>query len=226
MSASSRHERRVAALRPSPAVRVPCPRAGRGSGPFAPSRRAGVSDRRLEHPIAFPLVLVTRLDRPLLLRQHRDPRGEVGQRACRRGSSPAGPRARSRCRRPTSCARARSRGRSSRRRGPLPDTCMPSRMYLSPTGVRTTWPPAASTAVCSPPFDRTDTTSPPPGSASRSRRSRARMPSTWSPSTTLPARIHRDQAVGIAIEREADVGAAFDDGPGERGGSGRAAVGR
>ena len=44
---------------------------------------------------------------------------------------------------------------------PAPDTSMPSRMYLSPTGVRMTWPPARSTAAWSPPFESTDTTSPP-----------------------------------------------------------------
>ena len=58
---------------------------------------------------------------------------------------------------------------------------MPSRMYLSPTGVRTTVPPAASTACCSPPFESTETTSVPmAGSAAsapgRARRSSARTP--------------------------------------------------
>ena len=63
---------------------------------------------------------------------------------------------------------------------------MPSRMYLSPTGVRTTCPPAASTAAWRPPFDSTDTTRPPFGSTPRASLSSARMPRTWSPSTTAP----------------------------------------
>ena len=67
-----------------------------------------------------------------------------------------------------------------------PATCIPSRMYLSPTGVRMTWPPAASTTAWSPPFERTDTTRAPSGRTPRSRRSRARTPRTWSPSTTCP----------------------------------------
>ena len=100
----------------------------------------------------------------------------------------------------------RSRGRSSRRPSPAPDTCMPSRMYLSPTGVRTTLAAGRLDGLLSPPFERTDTTRP-PGSAPRRSRSSARIPSTWSPSTTWPARVDRDQPVGVAVEREPDVGA-------------------
>ena len=91
---------------------------------------------------------------------------------------------------------------------------MPSRMYLSPTGVRTTVPPAASTACCSPPFESTDTTSVPiagsAGSApARASRSSASTPRTRSPSTTWPAAVHRHEPVGVAVEREAEVGAGL-----------------
>ena len=48
-------------------------------------------------------------------------------------------------------------------------------------------------------------------------RSSARMPRTWSPSTTSAARVDRDQPVGVAVEREPDVGAPGDDRLGERG---------
>ena len=40
----------------------------------------------------------------------------------------------------------------------------------------------------------------------------------------VAARVDRDEAVGIAVEREADVGAALDHGPGERGRIGRPAL--
>ena len=43
-----------------------------------------------------------------------------------------------------------------------PVTSIPSRMYLSPTGVRTTCPPTASSAASRPPFERTVTTRMPP----------------------------------------------------------------
>src|SRR5437667_10490663 len=62
---------------------------------------------------------------------------------------------------------------------PAPLTCMPSRMYLSPTGVRMTWPPADSTTAWRPPLDRTDTTRAPHGRTPRSSLSRARIPRTW-----------------------------------------------
>ena len=41
---------------------------------------------------------------------------------------------------------------------PAPETSIAARMCLSPTGVRTIRPPAASTAAWRPPFESTDTT--------------------------------------------------------------------
>ena len=177
-----------------------------------PESATGVGDRRLQHAIAFPLILVTRLDGPLLLRQHLDLRREIGERASGTGHHPKDLHGRD-------DAVARRRVLADDHvaallpaRAQLPETCMPSRMYLSPTGVRTTCPPAASTADCRPPFESTETTRPPPGRASRPRRSRARIPSTWSPSTTVPLCIDRNQPVRIAVEGEADVRATLDHG--------------
>ena len=93
-----------------------------------------------------------------------------------------------------------------------PDTCIPSRMYLSPTGVRMTWPPAASTADWSPPFERTETTSPPPGNAPRASRSSARMPEDLVAVDDPAGRVDRDEAIRVAVEGEPDVGAEPDDG--------------
>ncbi len=69
---------------------------------------------------------------------------------------------------------------------PAPDTSIASRMYLSPTGVRTTRPPAVVTASARPPFESTLTTTVLAASSPRSRRSRARRPMSRSPSTTSP----------------------------------------
>ena len=45
--------------------------------------------------------------------------------------------------------------------------------------------------------------------ARRARAGRGRgCPRTWSPSTTLAGRVHRDEPVGVAVEGEPDVGAA------------------
>ncbi len=84
---------------------------------------------------------------------------------------------------------------------PAPLTSMPSKMYLSPTGVRMTWPPASSTVFWRPPFDRIETTRAPLGSRLVARRSRARTPSTASPSTTQPA-------ASTAIRRSASPSSA------------------
>ena len=46
------------------------------------------------------------------------------------------------------------------------------------------------------------------GSRPRSWRSTAQIAMRWSPSTTLPSASTRDEPVGVAVEREADVGAA------------------
>ena len=102
-----------------------------------------------------------------------------------------------------------------------PDTCIPSRMYLSPTGVRTTWPPAASTTAWRPPFERTETTSPPPGSVVAAQPIEGQDPEDLVAVDDRPGGVDGDQPVGVAVEREAGVGAGRDDRLGERGRRGR-----
>ena len=182
--------------------------AGRGPGPPARGVALASRDRALEGAVALPLVPMTGGDGPLLLRQQRDLGRQVAQRGARR---PAMTRRTSRAVTTPSPEVVCSRTMTWPLFSPPsadPLTCIPSRMYLSPTGVRMTCPPAASTTVWRPPFERTDTTSPPLGSTPRASRSRARMPRTWSPSTTVAGRIDGDEPVGVAVEGEADVGAA------------------
>ena len=57
-----------------------------------------------------------------------------------------------------------------------------------------------------------------------SRSDRARIARSWSPSTTLPVRVHGQAAVGVAVEGEAGVGAVLDDRRAQRLEVGRAAV--
>ena len=52
----------------------------------------------------------------------------------------------------------------------------------------------------------------------------AAIASSASPSTTLAALVDEDAAVGVAVERDADVGALLDDGALQRAGCSRAAV--
>ena len=81
-------------------------------------------------------------------------------------------------------------------------------MYLSPTGVRTIWPPAASTTAWSPPFESTDTTSPPPGSAPRAQPVEGEDAQDLVAVDDLAAGVDRDEPVRVAVQREARVRAA------------------
>ena len=89
-------------------------------------------------------------------------------------------------------------------------------MYLSPTGVRTTWPPAClddrlEAAIRQ---DRDDE------AATRQRVARqpveSQDPEHLVAIDDLAGRIDRDEPVGIAVEREADVRSGRDDRLGER----------
>ena len=46
----------------------------------------------------------------------------------------------------------------------------------------------------------------------------------WSPSTTVPSAVDREAAVGVAVVRDAEVGAVLDDGGAQRVEVGRAAA--
>ena len=160
-SASSRDDVGVAALDHDPQRGLRARRAGRGRGRPSPRRASASAIARRRTAIALPLVLVPHPHRALLLGQERDLLGELGE-ATRRDAVTT---------RSTSSAVTRPSPEVVCSRtitwplfsppSPAPETCMPSRMYLSPTGVRTTVPPAASTACCRPPFESTDTTSVP-----------------------------------------------------------------
>ena len=96
-------------------------------------------------------------------------------------------------------------------------TSIPSRMYLSPTGVRTTRPPAPPTAASRPPFERTVTTTTPffraPAADPVERDQADQLVAVDDPAVA----IDHDQPVGVAVEGEAQVGAAAGDRPGEGG---------
>ena len=100
---------------------------------------------------------------------------------------------------------------------------MPSRMYLSPTGVRTTSPPAASTALLQAAV-RQD------GHDKAARQGAPIEPLQREDAEDLVAvddaslAVDRDQAVGVAIEREPDVRATLDDHARERRRRGRPAI--
>ena len=169
----------------------------------------GLRDRALEGRIALPLVLVTRLHGALLLREQRDRRGELGEAAPRAAHHPqhlergddavarrrvlehddvaallaAEPRARDlHALEDVLVADGRPHDLAAGRLdGLLQAAVREHRHHERATGQR----------------------------ARATSRSSARMPSTWSPSTICPARIDRDQPVGVAVEREADVGAAL-----------------
>ena len=86
---------------------------------------------------------------------------------------------------------------------PAPDTSIASRMYLSPTGVRTTRPPARMMAASSPPLDSTRHDAVPP------RQGAARQPvegdDADQPVTVddLAALVDGHAPVGVAVERDA-----------------------
>ena len=98
-----------------------------------------------------------------------------------------------------------------------------SETWRSPTWVVATSIPASSIAVWKPKFDITVTATPPPSSPASARWLAARTISS-SPSRTSPGGVDRNNAVAVAVEREADVGARGDDALGERLGMGGAAA--
>ena len=78
-----------------------------------------------------------------------------------------------------------------------------------------TSPPAASTAACSPPFDRIDTTSAAGQGAAR-QAVEGEDAEDLVAVDDVPVGIDGDEPVGVTVEGEPDVGAAGDDGLGQR----------
>ena len=88
---------------------------------------------------------------------------------------------------------------------PAPETSIASRMYLSPTGVRTTRPPARSTTAARPPLDSTLTTSVDSASAAAGQPVERDDAQQLVAIHDLAPLVDRHAAVGVAIEGEAHV---------------------
>ena len=178
--------------------------------------RRRVRDRRPEHRVRLPLLLAPRRHGPLLLGEEGDRRGQLVDAAGRSGrgspsTSSAGhdPVAGGGVLEDDDVAALLAAEPGPGHLHPLEDVLVADRASGRAR------PPAAASAASRPPFERTVTTRMPPGSAPRRRRSSAQMPRSWSPSTTWPRSVDHDEAVGVAVEGEAEVRPARHDLRGE-----------
>ena len=99
---------------------------------------------------------------------------------------------------------------------PAPDTCIPSRMYLSPTGVRTTLPAGRLDRLLEPAVREHRHHEPAAGERAAAEAVEGEDAEDLVAVDHPAGRVDRDESVGVAVEGEADVGARAATTSGER----------